>query len=194
MDHICVYCGSSKGRKPAYAKAARAFGRTLAARGICLVYGGGAVGMMGELADAVLAAGGKAHGVIPEALQERELSHEGLTALDVVDSMHARKARMAELADGFVALPGGFGTLEELLEVLTWAQLGFHRNPCGLLNIDGYFDQLVAFLDHQTAQGFVRDEHRDLLVVAADAGELLDAFIAYDPPDVEKVITDEEET
>lgn len=194
MDHICVYCGSSEGRKPAYAKAARAFGRTLAARGICLVYGGGAVGLMGELADAALAAGGKAHGVIPEALQERELSHEGLTALDVVDSMHARKARMAELADGFVALPGGFGTLEELLEVLTWAQLGFHRNPCGLLNIDGYFDQLVAFLDHQTAEGFVRDEHRDLLVVAADAGELLDAFIAYDPPDVEKVITDEEET
>lgn len=194
MDHICVYCGSSEGRKPAYAKAARAFGRTLTARGICLVYGGGAVGLMGELADAALAAGGKAHGVIPEALQERELSHEGLTALDVVDSMHARKARMAELADGFVALPGGFGTLEELLEVLTWAQLGFHRNPCGLLNIDGYFDQLVAFLDHQTAEGFVRDEHRDLLVVAADAGELLDAFIAYDPPDVEKVITDEEET
>lgn len=194
MDHICVYCGSSEGRKPAYAEAARAFGRTLAARGICLVYGGGAVGLMGELADAALGAGGKAHGVIPEALQERELSHEGLTALDVVDSMHARKARMAELADGFVALPGGFGTLEELLEVLTWAQLGFHRNPCGLLNIDGYFDQLVAFLDHQTAEGFVRDEHRDLLVVAADAGELLDAFIAYDPPDVEKVITDEEET
>lgn len=194
MDRICVYCGSSEGWTSTYAEAARAFGRTLAGRDIDLVYGGGDIGLMGELADATLAAGGEAHGVIPEALQQRELAHRGLTTLEVVDSMHARKARMADLADGFVALPGGFGTLEELLEVLTWAQLGFHRNPCGLLNVDGYFDQLVAFFDHQTTEGFVREAHRDLLTVGGDAEELLDAFAAYDPPEVEKVITDREET
>lgn len=194
MDWICVYCGSSKGRDSVYVEAARTFGRTLADRDVGLVYGGGGVGMMGELADATLAAGGEVHGIIPETLRERELAHEGLTTLDVVDSMHARKARMTELADGFAALPGGFGTLEELLEVLTWAQLGFHQNPCGLLNVDGYFDQLVAFLDHQTTEGFVRSDHRDLLVVAGDVEELLNAFVTYEPPIVEKVITDEEET
>jgi hypothetical protein len=194
MDRICVYCGSSAGRDPAYVAAAREFGRALADRNVGLVFGGGRVGMMGAVADATLDAGGEAHGVIPEALVEREVAHERLTDLDVVDSMHARKQRMAELADGFVALPGGFGTLEELVEVLTWAQLGFHRDPCGLLNVAGYFEELVAFFDNQVAEGFVRPAHREMLVVSEDAGDLLDRFAAYEPPEVEKVVTDERET
>lgn len=194
MDRICVYCGSSAGRDPAYVAAAREFGRALADRNVGLVFGGGRVGMMGAVADATLDAGGETHGVIPEALVEREVAHERLTDLDVVDSMHARKQRMAELADGFVALPGGFGTLEELVEVLTWAQLGFHRDPCGLLNVAGYFEELVAFFDNQVAEGFVQPAHREMLVVSEDAEDLLDRFAAYEPPEVEKVVTDERET
>ena len=146
------------------------------------------------VADATLDAGGEAHGVIPEALEERELTHQGLTHLDVVESMHARKERMADLADGFVALPGGFGTLEELMEVLTWAQLGFHRKPCGVLNVAGYYDSLAAFFDSQVEAGFVEPDHRDMLIVTDGADALLDAFAGYEPPPVKQVITDEDQT
>jgi uncharacterized protein (TIGR00730 family) len=188
MRRVCVFCGSSPGRKPAYLEAARAMGRALARRGIGLVYGGGHVGLMGAVADAALAAGGEVVGVIPRGLQLRELAHEGLTTLHVVGSMHERKARMAELAEGFVALPGGMGTLEELAEILTWAQLGLHARPCGLLDVAGYYDPLVAFLDRAVAEGFVRPDHRRLLVVAQDPDALLDAFAAWQPPSVEKWI------
>ncbi len=194
MDRICVYCGSSDGRDPAYMDAARDLGRTLADRGIGLVYGGGRVGMMGAVADSVLDAGGDAFGVMPEALVEREIAHGGLTELEVVDSMHARKERMARLANGFIALPGGFGTLEELVEMLTWAQLGFHRLPCGFLNVAGYYAQLVGFFDHQVAEGFVNPSHRDMVVVTDDVAALLDQFAAYDPPAVKRYVTDERET
>jgi uncharacterized protein (TIGR00730 family) len=188
MRRVCVFCGSSPGRKPAYLEAARAMGRALARRGIGLVYGGGHVGLMGAVADAALAAGGEVVGVIPRGLQLRELAHEGLTTLHVVGSMHERKARMAELAEGFVALPGGMGTLEELAEILTWAQLGLHARPCGLLDVAGYYDPLVAFLDRAVAEGFVRPDHRRLLVVAQDPDALLDAFAGWQPPSVEKWI------
>lgn len=194
MDRICVYCGSSPGRDPAYREAAVTFGRTLARRELGLVYGGGDVGLMGAVADAVLEAGGEAHGVIPGALLEREPGHEGLTTLEVVDSMHDRKARMVELADGFVALPGGFGTVEELMEVLTWAQLGFHADPCGCLNVEGYFDSLVEFFDRQVDAGFVSEAHREMVVVADDPDVLLDAFAGYEAPPVKQYITDEDQT
>lgn len=194
MDRVCVYCGSREGRNPAYGEAAEALGRTLAERGLGLVYGGGDVGLMGVVADAALAAGGEVHGVIPEALSEREVAHRGLTSLDVVPSMHERKRRMADLADGFVALPGGFGTLEELLEMLTWAQLGFHRDPCGLLNVEGYFDGLVSFFDHQVGAGFVSEAHRGMLVVADDPEALLEGFEAYEPPEVKAFLRDPEQT
>lgn len=195
MDRICVYCGASEGTRERYAEAARAFGRTLVERDLGLVYGGGDIGLMGAVADAVLAAGGEAHGVIPQALVDREQAHEGLTELDVVASMHERKARMVELADGFVALPGGYGTLEELLEVLTWAQLGLHQAPCGLLNVDEYYTGLAAFFDHQVEEEFVEEAHREMLVVATDGETLLDAFDRYDPPAArEEVVTDIEET
>lgn len=194
MDRICVYCGSSAGRDPAYVEAARTLGRTLAERGIDLVYGGGHVGLMGAVADATLDAGGDVYGVMPQALVDREIAHEGVTELVVVDSMHERKARMADLADGFVALPGGFGTLEELMEVLTWAQLGFHRDPCGLLDVGGYYASLVEFFDHQVEEGFVSDEHRRMVVVADDVDVLLDRFGDYEPPEVKQFITDRDET
>lgn len=194
MDRICVYCGSSEGENPAYLEAARTLGRTLAAREIGLVYGGGHVGMMGAVADATLDTGGEAYGVMPEALVDREIAHDELTELDVVDSMHARKERMAELSDGFIALPGGFGTLEELMEVLTWAQLGFHRNPCGFLNVADYYTQLVEFFDQQVDEGFVSENHRNMVVVTADIEALLEQFSAYDPPEVKEYITDESET
>jgi uncharacterized protein (TIGR00730 family) len=185
---ICVFCGASPGNEPRYVAAARDVGEGLATRGIGLVYGGGRVGLMGAVADAALAAGGEVVGVIPRGLQLRELAHEGLTTLHVVGSMHERKARMAELAEGFVALPGGMGTLEELAEILTWAQLGLHARPCGLLDVAGYYDPLVAFLDRAVAEGFVRPDHRRLLVVAQDPDALLDAFAAWQPPSVEKWI------
>lgn len=188
MRSLCVYCGSSPGRDPAYVNAAKALGRELAARDIALVYGGASVGIMGALADAVLQAGGRATGVIPRALALKELAHPGLDEQHVVESMHERKALMVELADGFIALPGGWGTLEELFEVLTWAQLGFHRKPCGLLNVNGYFDSLYQFLEHAIAEGFVRSEYRRLLVLEDDAGRLLQAFETYDPPVVRKWI------
>ncbi|WP_435096990.1 TIGR00730 family Rossman fold protein [Halarchaeum sp. P4] len=194
MDTLCVYCGSSPGDRPEYVEAATALGEALAARDVTLVYGGGRVGMMGAVADAALAAGGDVHGVIPESLEAKEVAHSGLTELKVVESMHARKARMAELADGFVALPGGFGTLEEIVEVLTWAQLGFHGNPCGFLNVAGYYDDLAAFFDHQTDEGFVEAKHREMVVFADDIEELLAAYESYDAPSIKSVLSDAEET
>src|SRR3954463_10894881 len=182
MERLCVFCGSSPGHDPAYAAAAAEVGRVLAQRGIGLVYGGGRVGLMGTLADAALAAGGEVRGVIPQALVARELGHRGLPQLRVVDSMHARKALMGELAAGFIALPGGIGTLEELFEVWSWAQLGLHRKPCGLLDVDGFFAPLVGFLDGQVEAGFIHPTYRAMLAVASTPEELLDAFAAYEPP------------
>ena len=174
MRRVCVFCGSSPGARPIYAGAARALGETMASRGLGLVYGGGNVGLMGILADAMLARGAEVIGVIPESLVAWEVAHTGLADLRVVDSMHARKAMMADLADGFIALPGGLGTLEEFLEVCTWAQLGFHDKPMGLLDVDGYFAPLLALLDHAVGERFVRPEHRAMVLVAGTATELLD--------------------
>jgi hypothetical protein len=188
MRRICVFCGSSPGRSPRYLDAARRVGRTLARRGIGVVYGGGGVGLMGAVADAALAEGGEVIGVIPRALQLRELAHGKLTALHVVSSMHERKAKMAELAHAFVALPGGMGTLEEFAEVLTWAQLGLHERPCGLLDVAGYYRPLIAFFDQAAAEGFVLPDHRRLVLVAEDPDALVDQFLAWQPPGVEKWI------
>ena len=182
MSRLCVFCGSSPGHDPAYSASAAQLGRFLAERGIGLVYGGGRVGLMGVLADAALGAGGEVIGVIPQALLDREIGHRELTQLRVVDSMHARKALMGELADGFIALPGGIGTLEELFEVWTWAQLGLHRKPCGLLNVDGFFTPLVDFLDRLVKTGFIHPKYRAMLAVAATSEELLARFAVYEPP------------
>ena len=182
MERLCVFSGSSPGAHPDYAGLAQELGRTLAEQGVGLVYGGASVGLMGTVADAVLGAGGEAVGVIPRALVEREIAHPGLSDLRVVDSMHERKALMAELSDGFVALPGGMGTLEELFEVYTWTQLGLHSKPLGLLDARSYYAQLVAFLDHAVAERFVAVEHREMLVVEQRAGALLEAFRRWRPP------------
>ena len=186
MRHVCLYAGSNPGTDPAYADAARELATLLAERGIGVVYGGGKVGLMGVIADAALAAGGEVIGVMPQALIDREIGHPGLTELKVVASMHERKAQMADLADAFVAVPGGIGTLEELIEVYTWSQLGIHEKACGLLNVRGYYDGLVAFLDHAVAAGFLRPQHRAVLSVADDPAALLDALAAYEPPRVAK--------
>lgn len=188
MKRVCVFCGSSAGTRPVYAEAARATGRLLAERGIGLVYGGGNVGLMGEVADAVLAAGGEVTGVIPRALMEREVGHRGLTTLHVVGTMHERKALMVDLSDGFVALPGGYGTLDELCEALTWSQLGIHARPCGVLNADGYFDALLALFDHAVREGFVRQTHRGLVLEATEPAALLDEMARVQPPSTEKWI------
>ncbi len=186
LRRVCVYCGSNAGVRPAYAEAARRLGDLLGARSIGLVYGGGNVGLMGLVADAALAAGAEVIGVIPQALVDRELAHQGVTELRIVGTMHERKALMAELADAFVALPGGLGTLDELFEVWTWAQLGLHAKPIGLLEIEGFFVPLVAHLDRATAEGFVRAEQRAMLVVEDDAERLLERFAAYHAPRVGK--------
>ncbi|MEW6323610.1 MAG: TIGR00730 family Rossman fold protein [Acidobacteriota bacterium] len=188
MVRLCIFCGSSPGANPAYAAAARAIGRELAARGIGLVYGGGNVGLMGVVANAVLAGGGEAIGVIPRALEAREIAHRGLTSLHVVDSMHARKALMADLADGFIALPGGAGTFEEFFEAVTWTQLGLHKKPCGLLNVAGFYDPLVRFLDHATAERFLRPAHRAIIVHDDDPGRLIDRLCTLELPDTPKWI------
>jgi len=185
---LCVFSGSSPGRAPAYAAAARELGDALARAGIGIVYGGASVGLMGELADAAQTAGGEVIGVMPQSLMDKEIGHPGLSDLRVVGSMHERKALMAELSDGFVALPGGAGTLEELFEVWTWAQLGHHRKPCALYNVEGYYDGLVAFLDHTVAERFVKPVHRDMLIVERDLGELLRAIESYEAPVVDKWI------
>jgi len=182
MEKICVFCGSSTGRGGVYRRTAESLGRLLARRGLGLVYGGGDVGLMGILADAALAEGGEVIGVIPQALFDREVGHEGITRLEVVESMHGRKELMYELADAFIALPGGLGTLDELFETLTWIQLGLHAKPCGLLNVEGYFDPLLAMLDRMVDHGFVRAEHRGLLVAEDEATRLLERFADYRPP------------
>lgn len=174
------------GRTPSFHRAAGSLGSTIAKRGIGFVYGGASIGLMGAAADAALAAGGEAIGVLPEALARAEIPHKGLTELHIVSSMHERKALMAELSDGFIALPGGFGTLEETFEVLTWLQLSIHSKPIGLLNIDGFYDTLLQFLDEQVSHGFVRSEHRDLLISESDPDKLIDALAAMELPAVEK--------
>jgi uncharacterized protein (TIGR00730 family) len=188
MTRVCVYCGSNVGARPGYARAAASLGAALVARGLELVYGGGQVGLMGVVADAVLGAGGRAVGVIPAALVARDVAHRGLSELKVVASMHERKAVMAELADAFVALPGGLGTLEEFSEAATWTQLGLHRKACGLLNVEGYYDALLALLDRAVADRFVRPAHRAIIVADADPGALLDRLAAVDVPQVSKLI------
>lgn len=180
--HVCVFCGSSTGTRPAYADAARRVGRGLAGAGLGLVYGGGRVGLMGVLADAALEAGGRVVGVIPGALATKELAHDGLTQLHVVAGMHERKALMAALSAGFLALPGGIGTFEELFEIVTWAALGLHNKPVGLLNVGGYFDPLLALLAHAVAEGFVRPEHLELLVVSDRPEALAAGLLAHTPP------------
>ena len=182
MKRVCVFSGSSPGADLAYRAAANDLGHGLAERGIELVYGGAHVGLMGVVADAALEGGGRVVGVIPQSLVDREVAHTGLSDLRVVDSMHDRKAQMAELADAFVALPGGVGTLEELFEVYTWNQLGLHAKPLGLLNVRGYFDGLARFLDHATAERFVTPQHRAMLLVSEDLGELLDGLAGWSAP------------
>lgn len=186
MRSICVYCGSSSGFDSTYIDAARAFGALLGRRGLNVVYGGGDVGLMGAVADATLAAGGEVVGVIPQGLVDREVAHGGLTELHIVHSMHERKALMAELSDAFVALPGGLGTLEELFEILTWAQLGLHHKPVGILNVAGYYDALVAFVDHTVEAGFVRPQHRELFVAHDNAEALLAAMDDWTPQPIRK--------
>jgi uncharacterized protein (TIGR00730 family) len=186
MHRVCVYAGSNPGADPAYAEATRALAHELAGRGIALVYGGSRLGLMGVVADTILAAGGEAIGVMPQALVDREIGHPGLTELKIVSSMHERKALMAELADAFVALPGGIGTLEELIEVYTWSQLGIHDKACGVLNVRGYYDGLATFLDHAVSEGFLRPQHRAVLSVAEDPADLLDSLAAFEPPRVAK--------
>ncbi|WP_447753741.1 LOG family protein [Pseudomonas nicosulfuronedens] len=181
LRSVCVFCGASPGATPIYQEAAEALGRHLAENGIQLVYGGGAVGLMGMVANAALAAGGEVIGIIPQSLKDAEVGHSGLTRLEVVDGMHARKARMAELSDAFIALPGGLGTLEELFEVWTWGQLGYHGKPLGLLEVNGFFDPLLTFLDHLVQERFVRQPHRDMLQRATSPAELVSALAAWKP-------------
>jgi uncharacterized protein (TIGR00730 family) len=192
MKRICVYCGSNPGLLPDYCAAARSLGHELANRGLGLVYGGASIGVMGAVADGVLEAGGQAIGVIPHSLAIREVSHDGLDELIVVGSMHQRKAKMAELSDGFIALPGGWGTFEEIFEILTWAQLGMHEKPCGLLNAASYYDHLFAFLDHAVEQKFVKEEFQPMIMMENEPGKLLDRFEEYRAPRVKKWIGPEE--
>ncbi|GAB4515828.1 MAG: TIGR00730 family Rossman fold protein [Roseibium sp.] len=188
MRAICVFCGSSHGTRQIYTDAARETGRQIAEQGYTLVYGGARVGLMGTVADAALEAGGKVIGILPRALSDKEIGHEGLTELHLVDSMHERKARMADLSDAFLALPGGVGTLEEIFEVWTWGQLGYHHKPCGFLNIGGYYDHLIAFLDHQVEEGFTRDVMRAMAQIAGTPEELISLFENYTPPSAPKWI------
>ncbi len=183
---LCVYCGSNRGRSAAFAEAAVALGKLLAERGIGVVYGGGHVGLMGVLADAVLTAGGEVIGVIPKSLEEKELGHRGLTELHVVTSMHERKHMMADLSDGFISMPGGIGTLEELFETFTWLQLGFHQKPVALLNIGGFYDPLLAFVTQLTTDGFLKPEHESCLLVDSDPAALLEKMRRFEVPDVGK--------
>lgn len=196
MKSLCVFCGANAGNKPVYRAAAENLGRLLAGRGIQLIYGGGNVGLMGAVADACLDAGGTVIGVIPQALMGKEVEgrpvdHRTLTRLEVVDSMHTRKARMAELAEGFIAMPGGFGTFEEYCEILTWGQLGFHAKPIGLLNIAGYYDPLLAMFDHAAAEGFLRAQNRAMALSDSDPESLLAAMLAFRPEPVSKWLKEE---
>jgi len=182
MRKVCVYCGANSGRQPEYRHAARLLADEFVERNIGLVYGGASIGMMGELADRVMARGGHAFGVIPKSFVENEVPHTGLSGLVVVENTHERKAMMAEIADGFIALPGGFGTMEELFEILAWAQLGFHRKPCGLLNVHGYFDGLMTFLNHAVEEQFIKPVHRQLLLSDSKADKLLERMLKYRQP------------
>jgi uncharacterized protein (TIGR00730 family) len=192
MKRICVFCGSSPGKRPDYEEAARAMGRELVERGISLVYGGGNVGLMGVIADTVMKAGGEVIGVIPQALADREIANIGVTDLRIVDSMHTRKAMMADLSDAFIAMPGGVGTFEEFFEAVTWTQLGVHRKPCGLLNAADFYGPLVEFIDRAVTEGFIRPVHRAAIVVDDDAARLLDKLSAVELPDVPKWIRGDE--
>lgn len=191
ISRLCVFCGSKHGIRPEFAAAARGLGVLLAEEGITLVYGGGRVGLMGVMADAVLEKGGDVIGVIPHALDTKELAHTGLSEMHVVDTMHERKALMADLADGFISLPGGLGTFEESFEIVTWAQLGIHAKPCGLLNVAGYFDKLIEFLDHAVEAQFIKPQHRDLILVDGDQRRLLERMRAFSSPVTEKWIRQE---
>ncbi len=192
LSSVSVFCGSSSGSNPEYRAAARKLGAMLAEQRITLVYGGGNVGLMGELADAALAGGGQVIGVIPHGLSIKELAHEGATKMHVVDTMHDRKALMADLSDASLALPGGLGTLEEIFEVITWGQLGIHQKPCGFLNVAGYYDQLIGFLDYAAGQQFIKPEHRATILVDDDHSRLLERMRAYEPPAIEKWIRKDE--
>ena len=186
MKRICVFCGSNKGAKPAYIEAAKSLGKVLVKKNIGLVYGGGKVGLMGVIADEVLASGGEVIGVIPQSLVNREVAHQNVTQMHIVNSMHERKALMADLSDGFMALPGGMGTFDEFCEILTWAQLGIHQKPCGILNVENYFTPLLAMFDHAMREGFLHDSHRALVIEATEPESLLDLFAKYQPQHVEK--------
>ncbi len=186
MQRICVYCGSNPGARAVYREAAEGLADVLVRHDLELVYGGASKGIMGVIADKVLELGGNVHGVIPKMLVEKEIAHEGLTEQHVVTSMHERKSMMAALSDGFIALPGGFGTLEELIEIVTWAQLRFHDKPCGVLNVAGYFDHLLAYLDHAEAEGFLRTENRRMLLADTDPAGLVRQFERYSAPGVDK--------
>ena len=185
---ICVFCGSSPGGREAYARVAAELAGYLVARNIGIVYGGGRRGLMGALADAAMAAGGEVIGIMPRAMVEKEYAHRGISDLRIVGSMHERKARMAELSDAFIALPGGYGTFEEFCEVLTWSQLGLHRKACGILNVEGYFDHLLTFFDHAVAEGFVKPVHREMVISADNPEALVYKLLAYEVPITEKWI------
>jgi uncharacterized protein (TIGR00730 family) len=191
MKRICVFCGSSQGNRPEYGIAAEEMGRELVRRNIGLVYGGGNVGLMGMIADAVLKAGGEVQGVIPENLMAREVGHKRLTKLHVVRSMHERKALMADLSDAFVAMPGGFGTLEEFCEVVTWTQLGLHAKPCGILNVRGYYTPLLRMFDHAVEEQFLKPENRTLVLARESPADLLQALEEWRPPHIEKWLSRE---
>ncbi len=193
LSSICIYCGSSSGRTELYGATALAMAEALVSRNLRLIYGGAGIGIMGTVADQVLKLGGQAIGVIPKALAHKEVAHPNLTELHVTQSMHERKMLMAEMADGFIALPGGIGTLEELFEIWTWAQLGFHNKPCGLLNVAGYYDGLISFLDHVAAEQFVKPHHRAMLMVETDPQLLLGRYASYQPPAVKHWV-DKDET
>ncbi len=192
MKRVCIYCGSSLGNQPIYREMAGAMGALLARRGIGLVYGGGNVGLMGVVADAALAGGGEVIGVIPRALAEREIAHDGVRDLRVVDSMHTRKAMMADLSDAFIAMPGGVGTFEEFFEAVTWTQLGVHRKPCGLLNVGGFYAPLAAFIDQAVSEGFIKPIHRAMIVVDDNPERLLNSLAEIQLPDVPKWIHEDE--
>lgn len=191
MKSITVFCGASTGNDPIYVSVARVVGATLAAAGVRVIYGGACIGVMGAVADAALEAGGHVVGVIPYFLRSREVAHYGLSDLIITETMHERKMKMQELCDGFIALPGGFGTLEELFEVLTWAQLGLHTKPIGLLNTDGYYDSLIAMADNMVTRGFLKPVYRNMLLTSDEIGDLLHQMQAYTAPEVEKWLTDE---
>jgi len=191
MKYICVYCGSSPGKNSAYIEAAQSLGKSLVENNIGLIYGGASVGTMGALANTVLDCGGEVIGIMPQSLVDKEVSHMGLTELKVVTSMHERKALMCDLADGFIALPGGFGTLDELFEMLTWSQLGYHHKPIGLLNVNHYFDYLNSFIKHAVEEHFIKPIHRDMILVSVDANQLTEQLLKHRPPKADKWMKNE---